>query len=129
MNYRFLIELAIILFFTKVFGLLMKKLGLPQVVGALLAGLLIGPAVWGPMTGGKLIPVGESVALDVLAELGVILIMFSAGLETDLKELKQNGLKASLIAGFGVLVPLGLGFLIAMPFFGTGDSHAILSCV
>lgn len=129
MNYRFLIELAIILFFTKVFGLLMKKLGLPQVVGALLAGLLIGPAVWGPMTGGKFIPVGESVALDVLAELGVILIMFSAGLETDLKELKQNGLKASLIAGFGVLVPLGLGFLIAMPFFGTGDSHAILSCV
>ena len=42
MNYRFLIELAIILFFTKVFGLLMKKLGLPQVVGALLAGLLDG---------------------------------------------------------------------------------------
>ena len=129
MNYRFLIELAIILFFTKVFGLLMKKLGMPQVVGALLAGLLIGPAVWGPMTGGKFIPVGESVALDVLAELGVILIMFSAGLETDLKELKQNGLKASLIAGFGVLVPLGLGCLIAMPFFGTGNSHAILSCV
>lgn len=129
MDYRFLLELAIILFTTKLLGLLMKKAGLPQVLGALIAGLLIGPAVWSPMTGGQFTLVRDTPALDVLAELGVILIMFSAGLETDLKELKRNGLKASLVAGLGVLVPLGLGFLIAMPFFGVGDSHAVLTCV
>lgn len=129
MEYKFLLELAIILFATKMMGLLMKKLGLPQVVGALIAGLIIGPAIWSPMTGGKFIPVGESPVLDIIAELGVIMIMFSAGLETDLKELKRSGLQASFVAVLGVAIPLGLGFLVAMPFFGVKDSHAILSCV
>lgn len=129
MKYDFLLELALILLATKLMGILFRRLGLPQVVGALVAGLLLGPAVWEPMTGGKFIPVSGSVTLDVLAELGVVMIMFSAGLETDLKELRKNGLKAGLIALFGVLVPLGLGFLVAMPFFGTADKHAVLSCV
>ena len=129
MAYGFLLDLALILLSTKLMGLLFRRIGLPQVVGALVAGLLIGPAVWGPMTGGKFVPVTGSSTLDVLAELGVIMIMFSAGLETDLKELKKNGLKAGLIALAGVAVPLGLGFLIAMPFFGTASRDQILSCV
>lgn len=129
MEYGFLLDLALILLSTKLMGLLFRRIGLPQVVGALVAGLLIGPAVWGPMTGGKFVPVTGSATLDVLAELGVIMIMFSAGLETDLKELKKNGLKAGLIALAGVAVPLGLGFLIAMPFFGTASRDQILSCV
>ena len=57
MDYRFLLDLAIILVATKTLGLVMKRLGLPQVVGALLAGILVGPALWGPMTGGRFIPV------------------------------------------------------------------------
>ncbi len=129
MDYRFLLDLAIILFMTKILGLVMKKLGLPQVVGALLAGILIGPAIWSPLTGGKFIPVSPSEFLKFLAELGVIMIMFSAGLETDLKELRRSGLKASFIALAGVLVPLGLGFAVAIPFFGLKDMHNVLSCV
>lgn len=129
MDYRILLDLALILLGTKLLGLLFRRIGLPQVVGALVAGLLLGPAVWGPLTGGKFIPVSGSAALDVLSELGVILIMFSAGLETDLKELKKNGLKAGLIALMGVVVPLGLGFLVAMPFFGVNSYDSILSCV
>ena len=129
MDYTFLLELALILIFTKVLGILMKKLGLPQVVGAIIAGLLLGGAVWSPLTGGRFIPVSPSAALTVIAEIGVVMIMFSAGLETDLKELKSTGPVAMLIATFGVVVPLGLGFLIAMPFFGTSDIHGVLACV
>ena len=129
MDYRILLDLALILLGTKLLGLLFRRIGLPQVVGALVAGLLLGPAVWEPLTGGKFIPVSGSATLDVLSELGVILIMFSAGLETDLKELKKNGLKAGLIALMGVAVPLGLGFLVAMPFFGVNSYDSILSCV
>lgn len=129
MDYTFLLDLAIILLSTKMLGLLMRKLGLPQVVGALIAGLLIGPAIWSPMTGGSFIPVQESNFLNLLAELGVIMLMFSAGLETDLKELKSTGLVASVIAALGVVVPLGLGFAIAIPFFSLADIHGILSCV
>lgn len=90
MDYTFLLELALILIFTKVFGILMKKLGLPQVVGAIIAGLLLGGAIWSPLTGGKFVPVSTSDALTVIAEIGVVMIMFSAGLETDLKELKST---------------------------------------
>lgn len=129
MEYTFLLELAVILVSTKLMGILMKKLGLPQVVGALIAGLLIGPAIWGPMTGGSFVPVKDSLFLKQLAELGVVFIMFSAGLETDLKELKNTGLAATIIALAGVVLPLGLGFLVGMVFFDFHDIHGILSCV
>ncbi|MDE6399207.1 MAG: cation:proton antiporter, partial [Clostridiales bacterium] len=129
MDYRFLLDLAIILLSTKLLGLLMKKLGLPQVVGALIAGILVGPAIWSPLTGGRFIPVQSSQFLTFLAELGVIMIMFGAGLETDLKELKRSGLKASFVALLGVLVPLALGFSVAIPFFGLHNMHEALTCV
>ena len=109
-DYTILLELALILLFTKLFGIICKKIGLPQVVGFLIAGLLIGPCVLGW--------VKPSETLKIIAELGVILIMFSAGVETDLKELKQNGLAATLVAMAGVLLPLGGGFLIAAAFNG-----------
>lgn len=109
-DYTILLELALILFFTKLFGIITKKLGLPQVVGFLIAGLLIGPCVlkW----------VHPSDTLRIIAELGVILIMFSAGLETNVKDLKENGLAAFLVAAAGVILPLGFGFLIAAAFLG-----------
>lgn len=129
MDYTFLLELALILIFTKAFGILMKKLGLPQVVGAIIAGLFLGGAIWQPLTGGAFVPVRESVTLSIIAEIGVVMIMFSAGLETDLKELKNTGGKAALIAAFGVIVPLALGFAVAVPFFGTADIHGVLACV
>ena len=75
-------DLAVILLSTKLLGMLMRKLGLPQVVGAVIAGLLIGPAIWGQF--GWWSPVQpsetESAFLDGIAEIGVVLILFSAGL-------------------------------------------------
>ena len=77
MDYHFLFEIAVILLSTKVLGILTKRFALPQVVGALLAGLLLGPAMLGVLQ--------ETTLMDQLAELGVIVLMFNAGLETDLR--------------------------------------------
>ena len=136
----FVIILALILLFTKVFGLLFRKMGLPQVLGYIIAGILIGPAIFGELCGFSLIGVdkangaeytslfllsgmnGEKAftlgkdGLEIFAKIGVLLLMFSTGLETNLQELKKTGLAATLIACAGVLVPLVLGLLISLPF-------------
>ncbi|MBS5521339.1 MAG: cation:proton antiporter [Clostridiales bacterium] len=107
-SYKYLLDLAIILLSTKVLSLVTKKFQMPQVVGALLAGLLLGPAVLGVIT--------ETDFIDQVAELGVIVLMFSAGLETDIKELKKSGKASFIIALLGVLIPLAAGFGIAFIF-------------
>lgn len=113
MSHRFLLDLTLILLSTKLLGLLTKKFNMPQVVGALLAGLVLGPSVLGILK--------ETTFIDQLSSLGVIVLMFSTGMETDLNELKKTG-KASFIAAiFGVIIPLIGGFLVAMVFHeGTG---------
>ena len=99
MSYDFLWQIALILVSTKVCGLITRRFQMPQVVGALLAGLLLGPAVFG------LLP-SDSEMIKQLAELGVIVIMFSAGMETDIRDLKNAGKSGFLVAILGVLVPL-----------------------
>lgn len=113
MEYSYLISLAIILLSTKVLGLATKKVKLPQVVGALLAGLLLGPACTGIIT--------STDFLSEVSEIGVIVLMFVAGLETDIVELKKTGKASFVIALLGVLVPLGGGFLLAH-IFNEGDA-------
>lgn len=108
--YWFLLDLAIILFATKSLSILMKKLKLPEVVGALLAGILVGPSVLGI--------VGGSSTLKTFAEVGVIMIMFTAGMETNLKQLKSAGIASLIITALGVIVPMGLGFVAACLFNG-----------
>lgn len=101
-SYNFLLALGIILLFTKIFGLMSEKVHLPQVVGALVAGILLGPSGAGILT--------ESDFLLKTSEIGVILLMFLAGIDTDLAELKHTGPAACLIAVLGVFVPiLGCG--------------------
>ncbi len=116
-----LFGLGVILVTTKLVGLLMRKLKLPQVVGYLLAGLILGPAIWGEINGSGFAIVKSSSVLNVIAEVGVILIMFSAGLETDVKSLKKSGVKATVIALGGVVFPLALGFAVSIPFLGTDE--------
>lgn len=109
-TYDIFLELAIIVITSKIFGLLAKKLRAPQVVGQIIAGILIGPSVLGIVT--------LSDFLSQMAEIGVILLMFSAGLETNLRDLKKTGLKATLIACCGVFIPLVCGALLYMGFYG-----------
>ena len=92
-------------------GVLTRKLQMPQVVGALIAGLLLGPNILGL--------VEETRFLSMMAELGVIFIMFMAGMETDLNQLRQTGKASILIAAFGVVLPLGGGFLVSGAFNGS----------
>ena len=98
LSYKYLFDMALILLSTKVFGLVTKKFSMPQVVGALLAGLVLGPAMLNVLH--------ETDFIKQVAELGVIVLMFTAGLETDLTELKKTGKASFIIALLGVLVPL-----------------------
>ena len=113
LSYKFLFDIAVILLSTKALGLVTKRFKLPQVVGALLAGLVLGPAVLNILH--------ETDFIQQLAELGVIVLMFTAGLETDIKELKKSGVASVVIAILGMIVPLILGFILAN-FFNTNNS-------
>ena len=108
--YSVLRDLAIIIIAAKFFGIIARKFKAPQVVGEIIAGLLIGPSILGL--------VSQTEFLTQMAEIGVILLMFSAGLETDLKQLIKLGPKALLIAIAGVFVPLIGGTLLYMGFYG-----------
>lgn len=105
----FLLHLALILLCTKLLGLFTKLIKMPQVVGALLAGIILGPAVLGV--------VEETEFIKQLADLGVIILMFSAGVETNINSLKETWKTSLLIALFGVLVPLAGGIAIGYTFF------------
>ena len=109
-SYSILKDLAIIIIAAKLFGILARKCKAPQVVGEIIAGLLIGPSILGF--------VDQSDFILQMAEIGVILLMFSAGLVTDLKELMKTGPIAALIACAGVFIPLVLGALYYMVFYG-----------
>ena len=111
-TYKYLLDLAIILLCTKALGLATRKVQMPQVVGALLAGVLLGPAMLGILT--------ETSFIHNVAEIGVIVLMFCAGLETDIQELKASGKASFVIALIGVIVPLIGGYATAM-FFNRPD--------
>ena len=89
-EYKFLLDIAIILAMTKAFSLVSKKFNMPPVVGALIAGIILGPVV--------LNIVDPSDSILNLAEVGVVVLMFQAGLETDIDELKKSGIPAFVIA-------------------------------
>lgn len=127
-KYGYLWQLALILASTKLFGLVTKRFDMPQVVGALLAGLILGPAVLGNILSGVTIggfplvdlTLYETSFINHLAEIGVIVLMFCAGLETDINELKKCGLASFIIAVSGVIVPLIGGGLFTYWFLQEG---------
>ena len=103
-SYKFLLDLALILLSTKLLGLLTRRIQMPQVVGALLAGLVLGPAM--------LNVISQTNFIKDSAEIGVIVLMFTAGMETDVNELKKSGKASFVIALIGVIVPLIGGYLV-----------------
>lgn len=118
---QFLLNLAIILLATKFLGLLTKQFQLPQVVGALLAGLLLGPAVLNILE--------ETEFIQKVAQIGVIVLMFGAGVETDISELKKSGKASIVIAILGMVIPIIGGFVVASIFnmpSGLKDTTALL---
>ena len=107
MSYHYLLDLALILLSTKFLGIITGKFQMPRVVGSLLAGLVLGPAMLNVLA--------ETAFLSQLSEMGVIVILFTAGMGTDLRELRNAGKPGFFVALCGVLVPMvmgtGFGFL------------------
>ena len=104
-----LLDIALILIFTKLGGIASRKLKMPEVLGALIAGVIMGPVIL------NIVQYTDDIKL--LANIGVIMLMFLAGLETDIESFKKAGLTSFVIAIFGVFVPLVLGTFGAYIFF------------
>lgn len=111
-----LIQLVIIILATKIAGYIATKFGQPSVLGEILVGILIGPAILGLVESDDL--------LHIFSELGVIFLMFFAGLETNLKDLTSNMKSALSVASFGVVLPLIGGYLVGIG-FGMDPSHSL----
>ena len=115
---QFILALAVIIFAAKSFGYLSTRIGLPAVLGELLVGLVLGPSVlnllhWRIFTvgGGHL-----DEALFDLAHLGVLFLMFIAGLEVELEMMRRAGRPAIASGTLGVLFPVGMGAVLMLPF-------------
>lgn len=113
-SYEFLFQVAVILCSTKLLGILTKRFDMPQVVGALISGLILGPSILGILH--------PTDFLNQLAEIGVIVLMFTAGLQTDINELKNSGKASFVIALAGVIVPLAGGYFLSAA-FNTGHEN------
>ncbi|MGI5962592.1 MAG: cation:proton antiporter [Lawsonibacter sp.] len=114
-SYGILKDMAIILVAAKLCGLLARQFHMPSVVGEIIAGLLVGPCVFHL--------VAPSDFLTQMAEIGVVLLMFSAGLESDTHEIIRSGPKALAIATSGVILPLLLGTGLFLLFYGGVSSQ------
>lgn len=116
-----LLAVGLILLAAKYLGVLARKIGIPEVAGMIVAGLLLRFLPWFKNFGGNepnLIFAETNLFITYMAEIGVILIMFSAGLSTNLKSLIKSGPKATVIACCGVFVPLLMGTIMSFFFFG-----------
>lgn len=100
------LELALMLIVAKLFGYLTLRLGFPAALGQLLGGIIVGPSLLG------VVSYDEGVRL--VAELGVIILLFLAGLETDVEEFKHVGVSAFIVAVLGVVIPFILGYAGAL---------------
>lgn len=106
------LELALILVVAKLFGHLTVRFGFPAALGQLIGGILIGPSLL------NLVAYDEGIKL--IAELGVVMLLFLAGLETDIEEFKNVGVPAFIVAVLGVIIPFILGYVSALAW---GYSH------
>lgn len=101
----FLIQLVLILLSARLFGEVAAYFQIPSVIGELIAGIVIGPSILG------LVEISNPIHL--LAQIGIILLLFEVGIETDIGHLSSAGVKALIVAVGGVVLPFILGFLIS----------------
>lgn len=106
MEYKYLLDIGLIILIVKIFTLITQKVKMPKVLGGLIAGIVLGPAM--------LNIVQNSTILEALSKFGIILIMFLAGMETSIKKFIANSNKYVIIAATGVIVPLILGTIFSL---------------
>lgn len=101
----FLIKLIVLLLSAKIFGLVFKKINIPPVLGELFAGVILGPSLFNFIKPNSI--------LELLAEIGVVFLLFEVGLHTDVTRLLSTGKKPILVASCGFILPIILGFALA----------------
>ena len=105
-------QLAVIIALSSLFGVVARRLGQPTVVGQLLAGVALGPSLLGRLPGDltdTLFPRPTLPHLNVIAQVALVLFLFSVGYEIDLRLLRQRGRSVSAVSAGGVIVPMALG--------------------
>ncbi len=107
--HNFFLVLFLILVTARILGELFARLGIPSVLGELSAGILLG------VSGLGLIEVND--VLKVLAEIGILLLLFEIGLDTDIQRLKEAGSKSIIVALFGAIAPFTVGALVSLYLF------------
>ncbi|MBJ7340161.1 cation:proton antiporter [Mycolicibacterium sp.] len=125
---HFFLELAVILATCRVVGLIAQRVGQPQVVGEMIAGVVLGPSLLGQMAPGvqqALFPPGTSnVVLYTVAQIGLVLYMFLIGLNFDIDLIKHRAGTAVAVSSAGILAPLVLGAIVAVPLLNSGGYFA-----
>lgn len=107
--HTFLIQLVLILLSARVFGEIAAYFKIPAVIGELVAGIVLGPSVLG------FIEISEPI--NLLAQIGIILLLFEVGIETDIGRLSSSGAKALIVAIGGVILPFIGGFCVSYYLF------------
>ena len=105
----FLLQLLAILLSARILGELAASVQIPSVIGELVAGIIIGPSLLGWIEADEVI--------RLLAEIGVILLLFQVGLETDMSKLIRSGMKSAVVAIGGFVAPFAAGFIVCYYFF------------
>ncbi len=109
-THEFLLDLFLILVFARIFAELFAYLKLPPVLGEVFAGIVLGPSFL------DFVEVNE--IIKILAEIGIILLLFEVGLETDMRKLQREGIKAVVVAVFGAAIPFAFGYAVSYYLFG-----------
>jgi Kef-type K+ transport system membrane component KefB len=115
-----LAQIIVILVAARVVGLLVRRIGQPQVVGEMLAGIALGPSVLGahaPAVANTLFPVESLGFLNALSQIGLLVFMFLIGLELDLKMVREKGRAAMVISHASIVAPFMLGAILAIPLY------------
>ena len=107
---EFILQVGIILVIGEILGIISQKLKMPKVLGFLLSGIVIGPSLLGL--------VHESEPIQVMAQIGVIFLMFMAGVETDIEKFKTAGVSSFVIAVGGIIIPFLFGAVATYMFTG-----------
>ena len=115
--HQFFLTLAIILIAARLFSEIAGRHGIPSVIGELLAGLLVGPSLLGWIS--------PDATMALLAEIGIILLLFEVGMDTDLFRLAKSGIKPIVVAIVGFVLPFVLGYAVCSWGFGLDNLVAL----
>jgi len=121
MDNNILLHLAIIIFFSKILGALSRKFKQPPVIGMLLLGIVLGPTF--------LHFIEPNEVIKWIAKVGVLFLLFEAGLETNLKKIKEDSKQALLPASGGILTPFILGFLLSYLVYRNVSESLIIAVI